>query len=122
MNRLSKYLSVLVLSVTTLISCSDDNSSEPVGGDLPAKHIILTDSTFNPEQVIITNDGGAVRFVNATDSVHTVRAMDTTFFKVRLEPYQTYYYRPDTIVSAPLNIPYYCEEHPDTQGLIIIMP
>lgn len=108
--------------VAVLASCDKDTVHTPVGGDLPAKHIILTDTTFNPESVIITNGGGAVRFVNSTDSLHTVVSMDPAFFRFPLLPYETVYYRPDTIVQAPLNIPFYCEEHPEVQGVMTIMP
>lgn len=111
----------LSLCVLFFVSC-EDVIHNPQGGDLPAKHIILTDTTFNPETVIITAGGGAVRFVNATDSTHTVKSMDTIFFKALLLPGQTFYYRPDTIVTSPLNIPYFCEQHPTVQGVITVMP
>ena len=111
----------LLMSSIFFVSC-EDAEFEPAGGGLPAKHIILTDSTFNPEAVEITNGGGAVRFVNSTDSLHTVVSLDPTFFNIPLAPSQTFYYRPDTIVSAPLNIPYRCEQHPDVQGVITILP
>ncbi|HCF63735.1 MAG TPA: hypothetical protein DEU93_05880 [Chitinophagaceae bacterium] len=116
------FLFSLVGCATALVSCDKDTEHNPVGGDLPAKHIILTDTTFNPESVIITNGGGAVRFVNSTDSLHTVVSMDPSYFRIPLEGYQTFYYRPDTIVQAPLNIPYFCEQHPNVQGVITIMP
>jgi hypothetical protein len=115
------FIPACVLTLFLFTSCKETNH-DPQGEDLPAQHIILSDSTFTPEQVTITNGGGAVRFVNPTDSTHTIRSNDATFFSVVLAPYQTYYYRPDTIVSGPLNIPYYCEEHPYAQGVITIMP
>lgn len=114
---------ILSLSVCALffVSCEDVVHNQ-LGGDLPAKHIILTDTTFTPETVIITADGGSVRFVNATDSTHTVKSMDPNYFEVQLLAGQTFYYRPDTIPTTPLNIPYYCDQHPNVQGVITVMP
>lgn len=114
------FLSLIVCGLF-FISC-EDVVHNPQGGNLPAKHIILTDTTFTPEAVIITGGGGAVRFVNATDSTHTVKSLDTSFFKALLLPGQTFYYQPDTIVTAPVNIPYQCEQHPNVQGVITVMP
>ena len=118
---MKRLLLCAMLAGTFMAGCGKDENENIGGGQLPAKYIFLEDSTLTPMQVNLVN-GGAVQFVNRTAIAHTLMSDDSTTFRIVLPPLMSVYYRPDTLSSTTINLPYHCVEHPFTQGLITIEP
>ncbi len=110
-----------ILAMGLMLGCSKDESDNIGGGGLPAKYIFVEDSAFSPIEVNLVN-GGAVQFVNRTPVTHTLMSSDSTTFHIVLPPLTSVYYRPDTVISSAISLPYHCVEHPVKQGLINIQP
>lgn len=118
---MKRLLFVGILAMGFMAGCSKDDSNNIGGGNLPAKYIFVEDSALSPLQVNLVN-GGAVQFVNRTAITHTLMSDDSTTFNIVLPPLMSVYYRPDTVISSTINLPYHCVEHPVKQGLITIQP
>lgn len=112
---------MVICAVAFLAGCGKDESNNIGGGNLPAKYIFVEDSIFNPIEVNLVN-GGAVQFVNRTAITHTLTSDDSSTFHIVLPPLMSVYYRPDTIITSTISLPYHCVEHPVKQGLITIEP
>ncbi|RYG42412.1 MAG: hypothetical protein EOO01_23180 [Chitinophagaceae bacterium] len=118
---MKRLLFVVVIAAGFLAGCSEDESNNIGGGQLPAKYIFVDDSTFSPIEVNLVN-GGAVQFVNRTAVAHTLMSNDSNTFEIVLPPLMSVYFRPDTVISSAISLPYHCVEHPIKQGLITIQP
>lgn len=120
---MKRFLSAVIVvgCCMYLISCSKSATFDPQGGLLPSKYIFLRDSTYDPISLNIVS-GGSIIFVNNTPLAHTLISDDSLTFKVEIPVGMSVYVRPDTLISAPLAVPYHCIQHPNARGLITILP
>ncbi len=121
---MKRYLTFLVgLGVFMfMISCNKNTSFDPQGGQLPSKYIFIRDTgTFDPQILNLTR-GGSIIFVNNTSEAHHIKSDDGEILDVAIPVGMSVYVRPDTLVSAPLPVPYHCEIHTSQRGMINILP
>ena len=112
---------IVVCGFMFMISCGKSEPFNPQGGLLPSKYIFLKDSTYDPISLDIVR-GGSIVFVNNTPLAHTLISDDSVTFKVDIPLGMSVYVRPDTLITAPLAVPYHCIQHPNARGLITIYP
>ena len=75
----------------------------------------MKDFNFTVPEVHI-RAGQSVRFTNLDDDVHTATANDGSWSSPDLKRGESYVRRFD----APGRYPYYCQQHPDMAGVVIV--
>lgn len=122
MHGMKSLFAIVLIAAVALASCEKKTAFNPQGGQLPAKYVHLIDSVIITPTNVHLVTGGAVQFVNHTTTTHTLVSDDPVFFSIDLGPRMSVVYRPDTIPTSTINIPYHCVQHPETQGLITVAP
>lgn len=123
MTKKGRLFFLALLSIG-IYSCDKDPGDNVGGGDLPTHYIEFKDSVFTPRTNAQAN-GSSFTFLNNTEATITVVGDDTTILKsVSIGPHLSYFFKPDTIPTTPIQIyiPYHCAEHPSARGLIILNP
>jgi plastocyanin len=92
-----------------------DSSAAPMDAGAAAASVLVKDFTFGPGKVRI-RAGQSVRWVNQDDDVHSAVADDGSWSSPDLERGDAFARRFDT----PGRYPYYCRQHPDMTGVIVV--
>lgn len=115
-----KYFFSIVIISAILIACGKDNAGIPEaqGGLLPTNYIYMSDSAFNPKNIVVTN-GNSITFVNQTLSAQGIYSSDSIVInKQGLASTMTYFFKKDTVGT----IYYKLAGKPGVNGTITYTP
>jgi plastocyanin len=112
-----KYLLILVLLLSMILTSCKDDVTEPGDNSPPANQVWMLNNAFVPP-VLTVQSGTTVTWVNREGVLHTVTSSSAELFfdSGNLSRDQSYSFNFDSTGAFT----YYCRLHPEMTGTIIV--